>query len=469
MENQTDLFNINESCLAPQKDGYHLTDDVRITSQIKKVLEYYSIDSEFAAKLKETPDKALQDINVDIPFDKIEPLLIKGTENTVLSDEALCYNRFVINKLKSRNYMQQKGCVPTDSRFRHWRERQLNRCLVEMGPRNQAMIHAPLIFELTDGCSIGCPFCGINADRLKGIYRHTPENAELFRDILKYMKTLLGDSAGSGTCYYATEPLDNPDYEEFIKDYYEVLGMIPQTTTAAAMREPERTAKMLADFHKMYRHIHRFSVLSLETFREIMDFFTPEQLLYVELLPQFPQAPSNHFSAAGRNRNTDDENAYNVGTICCVSGLVINMVRKEIRLISPCGVDQNHPTGELVAACGTFTDIASFENVLKDIMDKHMKKTDFSQPVSFYPYLNIEYTENGIIIKSRGGYENTLEIGNAADINIPGITAKLIVEGGRSINQIADILEEKYGIDYTHSYYMLGKWHQSGFLTMQNN
>ncbi|MDE7283578.1 MAG: radical SAM family RiPP maturation amino acid epimerase [Lachnospiraceae bacterium] len=456
-----------EIYLSPQKDGYHLTENERITAQIKRVLEFCSMDAEFVSKLREEPGKALQDINVKIPFEKIKCLLMKDSEKIPLTEEAACYQQFVMNKLKSRNYMQQTGCTPIDLRFRRWRERQLNRCRVEMGIRNQVMIHAPLIFELSDGCSVGCPFCGVNAGKLKGIYRHTPENAELFREILRNMKTLLGDSAGSGTCYYATEPLDNPDYEKFIKDYYEILGAIPQLTTAAAMRDPERTRKMLSDFHSMYKHIHRFSVLNLETFNAIMDFFTPEELLYVELIPQFPQAPANHFSEAGRNRKENDESSYNVGTICCVSGLVVNMPRKEIRLLSPCGVDNEHPTGELLTAHGTFTDIKSFENMLREIMDKYMGKPDSTKPLSFYPYLDIEYIENGIIIKSRGGYENKLEYVNDASQNIPGITAKLIKEGGYCIEKIAEILDDEYHIDYAHSYYMLGKWYQSGFLTME--
>ena len=468
MEKNVEAFKDKENCLAPQKDGYHLVENERIAAQIKRVLEFCSMDAEFVSKLEEEPEKALQDIHAEIPFEKIKCLLTKDSEKVQLTEEAACYQQFIVNKLKSRNYMQQTGCAPSDKRFWRWRERQLNRCRVEMGLRNHVMVHAPLMFELTDGCSVGCPFCGVNAGNLKGIYRHSPENAELFREILRDMKTLLGDSAGSGTCYYATEPLDNPDYEAFIRDYYEILGVIPQMTTAAAMREPERTRKMLSDFHGMYRHIHRFSVLSLEMFRAIMDFFTPEELLYVELLPQFPEAPANHFAEAGRNRTEDEENAYHVGTICCVSGLVINMPRKEIRLLSPCGVDNEHPTGEWLSARGTFTDIESFRNVLGEMMNKHMGKFDYKSPLSFYPYLNIDCIEKGIVIKSKGGYVNELEYADDIGKNIPGIAARLIEKGGYSAEKIAEILDEEYHIDYAHSYYMLGKWHQSGFLAMES-
>lgn len=456
-----------ENWLSPQKDGYHLVENEWAAAQIKRVLEFCSMDAAFISKLREEPEKALQDIHVEIPYEKIKCLILEKPEGNPLTEEAICYQQFIVNKLKSRNYMQQTGCVPSDTRFRRWRERQLNRCRVEMGLRNQAMVHAPLMFELTDGCSVGCPFCGVNAGKLKGIYRHTAENAKLFQEILRDMKKMFGDPAGSGTCYYATEPLDNPDYEAFVRDFYEVFGVIPQMTTAAAMREPERTRKMLSEFHGMYRHVHRFSVLNLVMFRKIMDFFSPEELLYVELLPQFSEAPSNSFVRAGRNRKEEEESVYHAGTICCVSGFVINMPRKEIRLLSPCGVDHEHPTGEWVFARRTFTDIESFRNVLGEMMDQHMGKFDYRSSLSFYPYLFVEHTENGIVLKSRGGYVNQLSYNHDMEKNIPGMTAKLIEEGGYSAEKIAEILEDKYHIDYAYSYYLLGKWHQAGFLTME--
>lgn len=455
-----------DCCLHPQRDGYHLVENERIAAQVKRVLECCSMDADFAAKMAQEPEKTLQDIHVDIPCEKIKCLLVKEEGSSCITEEAACYQQFIVNKLKARNYMQQTGCVPADPRFRQWRKRQINRCRTEMGTRNQVMIHAPLMFELTDGCSVGCPFCGVNAGKLKQIYRHTPENTELFRGILYDMKTILGDAAGSGTCYYASEPLDNPDYEEFAGDFYEILGTIPQMTTAVSMRDPERTRKMLSDFHKRYRQIHRFSILDAETFAEVMNFFTPEELLYTELLPQFEQAPSNHFAGAGRNRKEGAED-YHVGTICCVSGLVINMPRKEIRLLSPCGVDDGHPTGEYLIAKADFTDRESFRTALEEMIKRHMGKTDYEKIISFYPYLNIEYVENGIIIRSRGGYENKLEYRNGFERNIPGIAARLIEEGGQSIERIAGILEEQYHVDYTHSYYMLEKWYQSGFLKME--
>ena len=100
-------------------------------------------------------------------------------------------------------------------------------------------------------------------------------------------------------------------------------------------------------------------------------------------------------------------------------------------------------------------------------MDQHMGKFDYRSSLSFYPYLFVEHTENGIVLKSRGGYVNQLSYNHDMEKNIPGMTAKLIEEGGYSAEKIAEILEDKYHIDYAYSYYLLGKWHQAGFLTME--
>ena len=56
---------------------------------------------------------------------------------------------------------------------------------------------------------------------------------------------IVGDAAGRGLCYYATEPLDNPDYECFLVDFHAEFGRVPQTTTAAATRDIERTRRLL--------------------------------------------------------------------------------------------------------------------------------------------------------------------------------------------------------------------------------
>ncbi len=124
----------------------------------------------------------------------------------------------------------------------------------------------------------------------------------MWHDILSFAKEAIGPAAGWGTCYYATEPLDNPDYEKFADAFYDVFGVVPQLTTAAAMRKPERTKAYLEKAQGQFRRVHRFSVLSRDILHRIYDCFTLDELVPVELLPQFDEAPASHFAKAGRAR-----------------------------------------------------------------------------------------------------------------------------------------------------------------------
>ena len=57
------------------------------------------------------------------------------------------------------------------------------------------MTQFPLAFELSEGCSVGCPFCGFAVKGLRGIFRYTDENALLWRETLRRLHALIGDAA----------------------------------------------------------------------------------------------------------------------------------------------------------------------------------------------------------------------------------------------------------------------------------
>lgn len=48
------------------------------------------------------------------------------------------------------------------------------------------MIQAPLMFELSEGCSVGCPFCGVAAMKLRGVFRYTEEHVALWQETLVF-------------------------------------------------------------------------------------------------------------------------------------------------------------------------------------------------------------------------------------------------------------------------------------------
>ncbi len=228
------------------------------------------------------------------------------------------------------------------------------------------MGHYPAAYELSLGCSAGCPFCGVSAGPLRGLFRYTQENAALWRGILARLHALWGIAAGAGPCYYANEPLDNPDYELFLEDYYREFGLFPQTTTAAAARDTERTRRLLRRGQELFLHYDRLSVLSTRDMKILLEAFSPEELLYTDLLPQFAEAPGYHMVKAGRNAEGEP------GTIACISGFVINLYSHTVRLVTPAVAGTGNPTGELILGERTFSNAEECENVIRQMTEQHM-------------------------------------------------------------------------------------------------
>ena len=131
------------------------------------------------------------------------------------------------------------------------------------------------------------------------------------------------------------------------------MGRYPRLPLAAAGRNIENTRRIIAHVLGQNKHIHRFSILSLDILKKIFAAFTPEELIYVELLPQFPEAPACHFAKTGRAREysyQDKVTEEEAGTISCISGFVVNMAEQSLRLVTPCLSTAKEPTGERILA-----------------------------------------------------------------------------------------------------------------------
>jgi len=350
-------------------------EDIQDIAIVKKVMEYCSLVPGFSEKMKSDPRAALDELGID--RDEKEFMFNPNTWTTEGSVQmhpmyegtaAEKYAQFMQLKVNSREQIKEI-CVPSNEAMKKWRSRQVQRCKVEMGAASGGFVHSPLVFELADGCSVGCEFCGLNAGRLKSVFRHTEENANLFREVLQISRDIIGYAAGSGTMYFATEPLDNPDYELFLEDYRDILTENPQITTARSTMHVDRLHKLLETVNREKGIIYRFSVLSLDMLYKIYEEFTPEELVLVELLPQFEEAPGNHFTKVGKNAFEKDE--YD-STISCVSGFIVNMCKKTVRLSTPYLADKDHPTGEMILEEGSFTDAESYKDLINGMIKRHM-------------------------------------------------------------------------------------------------
>ena len=219
---------------------------------LKRVFEFWVMDRDFHEGYLSDPECALANTGLDVDPEAVRLILLRtlpedatGWDDEDRLPETFTWYRDYLEGRGRRNALARTRDLPVDPRIRDWTLRQIRRCDREMGARGRFMSHLPMAFELSSGCSVGCPFCALSAGRLAGLFRYTDENASLWRGVLAAAHRVVGDSAGRAPCYYATEPLDNSEYERFLEDYFAEFDRVPQTTTAAALRNIERTRHLL--------------------------------------------------------------------------------------------------------------------------------------------------------------------------------------------------------------------------------
>ena len=385
--------------------------------------------------------------------------------NTVTEEEylktvtfpAFRYAQFIGNKLYFREQMRTKVCVPDNEELKKWRDRQMNRCLSTAGTASYANILTPCVIELSEGCSVGCKFCAVGAEKLKSVFRYTEDNAKLFNEVLDVMQDILGQSAYSGALYYCCEPLDNPDYEKFSEDFYNRSGRQPQVTTAVALRDKDRTHRLLKDLDSKPSTIYRFSVLSKEQAEQIFAEFDPVELMRVELIPQYPEASMfKGFASAGRARENDyytDSRAYE--SICCITGFVINMPAKTVRMLVPVSASDEYPTGEIFFDKRQFTDAEDLWAIVNDMIGRNINnKLPRDKNLKFYDYVSLrEDKEHGTVL-CVPGYQKYLE----SVFNGSGkYTAEFLLEGKHKASEIVSEVTDLYHTDpvdvYSSLYY----------------
>jgi radical SAM family RiPP maturation amino acid epimerase len=263
--------------------------------------------------------------------------------------------------------------------FDRWRARQIRRCATELGGSANALTHPVIAFELSEGCSVGCWFCGVSAERFAGYFPYA-ENAALWRDVLAEVQRFFGRGARTGFCYWGSDPSDNPDYPDFIADYHRIIGYLPQTTMAAPLKDLALTRRVLDLFDKHKCIVNRFSVLTRKQLRRIHATFTAEELAGVELVLQNPEARGvvkakagramgSRRAATGGGRVVEDHS-----TIACVSGFLVNMPRRTIRLITPTRATARWPMGYWVIATRRFSTAAEFGQAMAEMRDLHMAR-----------------------------------------------------------------------------------------------
>jgi len=304
----------------------------------------------------------------------------------------------------------------SDIRLDAWRKRQIQRIISETGLFSQTSFLPLFAYELSKGCSIGCWFCGFDAESFQGFFPYTKENALLWREILSIGLDLFGPLSRDSVCYHGTEPFDNPDYLSFLRDFNDLYGVYPQTTTAAPLRDLQRTQELLRLRESCPLIPDRFSVLSLSSLKRIHETFSPYELRYVKLelhnkgalkyksnCGRARRYPQQLTEANALARECDPvENPLDPLTTDCVCGYLVNLVERSVKLISPCMATDQWPNGYRIHAEGIFQDAAQYKAFLERTVEEFMPaKLEWKVNVSFRHDLQYERLDDGFTLTSR--------------------------------------------------------------------
>ncbi len=453
--------------------------------QTKRLLERMTSDPAFRAGLAQDAREIASSYGFEIDPEEVRLLWDKElvAQGPVEDQDAPLavqrYRAWFREKFAYRDVVRSES-VPSDPRYVAWRARQIRRCVSELGPaKAHGLVHAPCCFELAKGCSVGCWFCGVDAPKLGDILEYSPEVRSWWRDCLQVVKEVVGPAARRGFCYWATDPLDNPNYEEFCVDFAEVLGRFPQTTTAIPHKDPERVRRLIALSKQYGCELNRFSVLTLGIFEKIFTAFTPEELVYVELIPQNKES-IDRYAVAGRalqkvkkkpelrqgygidipTDTTFESESFN-STIACVSGFLFNMVERSVKLISPTNADEVWPLGYRIYEEGRFEDADSLRALLDGMIERHMRSgLRSSDPLVFRRGLQVQEEEDGFKVRSAfliqtfqgSAYAPMSELGQE------------ILRGGWTAGELALAMEKRHGIELSVTFGVLNRMFTLGVL-----
>jgi radical SAM family RiPP maturation amino acid epimerase len=383
-------------------------------ASVKRFLERLWADKNLSEKLKSNPQEIISNYDLKVDPEELRFLWdeeyrknLEGQYGLRASDgqSALVKDYLAFKNIKL-TYADniRKESTPLDQSFKDWRERQISRCQTEFEANyNEAIAHLVFGIELGKGCSGGCAFCGLNAQKLSTNFSYTPENAKLWNETLNVLKKFAGEIAGRwGFLYWATDPFDNPDYEKFCMDFFDTFGVFPHTTTTQALKNPDRTHKFIELAQKSGCFHNRFSILSLEMLNKVYTEFSEEELFFVELVMQNKESLATKvISGRAKNKN----NNFMTGqTIACLSGFLLNMVERTIKLISPCSPSERWPLGYYVFAQADFTDAENLEKVIKDMINNNMSALMPPKiKLSFRKDLDYQNLIDGFIVSTENG------------------------------------------------------------------
>src|SRR5690606_27569169 len=202
------------------------------------------------------------------------------------------------------------------------------------------------------------------------------------------------------------------------EEYLDVTGSAVCTATARA--DEEWVSKLLTHYRRLQQPWPRISVLTRSIMYKVMKRFTPEEARDMALLMQQKdgeemrlKVPGGRDKMLARLDTYEDLREKDVarrpedmvvpqGSIACVSGFLINLIQKTIKVISPCYTTPQYRYGYRVFAEATFTDAADFDRTIADLINRTMVVEPYDDmPMKFRDDLKYRPIEGGFQVRSR--------------------------------------------------------------------
>lgn len=354
---------------------------------------------------------------------------------------------------KKNLYLQSRKIiyrVPKNKKFDAWRLRRIASSRSELGLFGYHIDHPVFAFELGDGCSVGCWFCAFATKKLTKNFDYG-ENREYFSEIVHKCVDMFGKNpTAMALLYYGTEPHDNPDYINFIKDYHKITGHPVCTSTAVGTDAPW-LRELIAYYREGGHPWPRLSVLSRKMLYKIHDLYEPHELRDVSLLMQMKDMKRCKVTGGRileeqnglKEREADHylDSIVPQGSIACVSGFLVNMVRKTIELISPCYTSRQWPYGYRVFDEASFEDASGFQQAVETLIERNMPEHPFPEAKArFRDDLSYRQTETGFDLISPNQVHHFNGEAMYRDIG------NLLAKGDMTYRELSDYLidEKKY-------------------------
>jgi hypothetical protein len=248
-----------------------------------------------------------------------------------------------------RNYLSS-AVRPKNNSWDQWRRSQARRFRNEdKSTRASKITYIAFAVELTNGCSGGCRFCGFSAPQLNQNITEYDQNHRMYRTFLEEIAAITGNEYGkTGVLYWATDPLDHPQYHFYARDFAEVFGMYPHTTTAIAENKIPLIKEIINEHTNFSNRPWgiRCSLRSSKAYEKLRNHLSITERSIIQMNPQY-SGKQVSYARSGRafQQSTKSDQMLHGGTIACMTGFLFSLPKNHIQMITPCLADNFNING----------------------------------------------------------------------------------------------------------------------------